>query len=282
MQRLLQYAQSCATGGRNVSKIRNAKTCQSELRDELPLSDALLNDPCVETVRLLTTFSASIHSVSFSPEMTLDCLVFPASADIVLIYRDVANAARSYRSQLPNTINGHYLVTVLGGNNLTETVDFRWNERFLFWHVVNDTRVQTSATVSGEEMTVPAWRILVYARRRQLADIDNGIAMNLNGQRRMWCDIHRLFLVKQSVHSDLICCVKGCSRTARWGCYGRGMPCQHSVCYVHGQDMISGNDVIHIQVNMLGRSLRLTRRVAQILIPSRTSWVPITSTLWLI
>ena len=33
------------------------------------------------------------------------------------------------------------------------------------------------------------------------------------------------------------------------------------MCYVHGQDVITGNDVIHIKVNMLGRLLRQTRRV---------------------
>jgi hypothetical protein len=263
LPRLLKYVQSCATGCRNYSTIRNAKVLECELRDDLSLSDRVLQDPCIETVRVLASLSSSIYAVSFSVEMNMESFVFPPTADVVLIFRDVSNAARSYRNSLPNTIDNHYLATVLAGDNLTETVDFRWNERFSFWHVVNAKidkhPVQQSSVVTHVELTVPAWRILVYVRRCQLTDIDNDISNNLNRQRRMKCNMHRLFLVKQSVRCDMKCCVKDCTRNARWGCYGRGVSCPHSVCFAHGKDIISGNDVVDVHVDMLGRSLPQNR-----------------------
>lgn len=230
--RLLQYAQWCANRCRNMSQIRNSQTCQSLLRDELPLSDRLLNDPCVETVRVLTSFSSSIYSLPFSSDMNLNCLSFPSTADIVFIYRNSTASAQCYQSPLPDVIDDRYLTTVLGGNNLTETVYFRWNERYSFWHVLNDTKGQTSTMVSGSEVIEPSWRILVYARRRQIMDIDNSMAMNLNGQRRMWCNVHRQFLIKQSVHCQLFCCVQGCTRNARWSCLGEACPVR-TQCVTH-------------------------------------------------
>jgi len=123
----------------------------------------------VQTVHTLTMISAAIHSVSFSSDMTFNQVILPTTAEVVLVHRDNVNVVRSDRSQLPKTLNEFYLPAVLGGEHLTGTVYFRWNERFQFWHVVTDSKVQTAEAVE-DKLCVPSWRILVYVQRRELAE----------------------------------------------------------------------------------------------------------------
>jgi len=113
------------------------------------------------------------------------------------------------------------------------------------------SRGQMATALDNGEFSVPHWCILVYARPLKLADMDAEISMNLTGQRRLWCNLHRLFLVKQPVQCDLTYCVKHCSRKARWACYGRGITCLHAVCLSHGKVGIAGSDIISVKVDML-------------------------------
>lgn len=69
--------------------------------------------------------------------------------------------------------------------------------------------------------------------------------MILTGQRRMLCNVHRLFLVKQPLNCTFTCCVKNCSRKASWSCIGRDMPCLSSVCFGHARgemDLLPDNN----------------------------------------
>ena len=110
-----------------MSKMKTATACQRDLRDELPLFDVfVLNDPCVQVVRVLAMFSTSVHSISFTHEVVLERLVFPPTADVVLIYRDKVNHQCCDQRLLPNTLKNFFLYMVLAGENVTDTVNFRW------------------------------------------------------------------------------------------------------------------------------------------------------------
>ena len=260
--KLLQFAQFCAGQGRNISKLRNAAECEKEIEDELPLATRLSTDPCVRVVTLLSSFSSAIFPISFSSDTILEHLMFPATAEIVIVYRTALNSRRSDRSTVLTELNGLHLVTVMGGEHVTDTMCFRWSERFHFWKVDTNTRTQTSHPIANDKFSVPDWRILIYARCCKQSYIDEKLAMNLNGQRRMWCDIHRAFLVRQPLSCELPCCVKDCSRSARFACLGRGDPCPHSICKRHGDDLVAGDDVVHIAVDMPGCRLRPSRTAA--------------------
>ena len=134
--------------------------------------------------------------------MTLNGIIMPTTADVVVVYRDNCDAKRCDRNRLPYTQEGFYLATVLGGENLTDTVYFRWNERYKFWHVAGDSKVQVSTGIHNS-LSVPCWRIMMYARRQELNEIDNTITMNLNGQRRMWCDVQYTWIISRETTCQL-------------------------------------------------------------------------------
>lgn len=75
----------------------------------------------------------------------------------------------------------------------------------------------------------------------------------------MYCGLHGRFLVKEPLSCDKPCCVNGCTRSSRWSCLGRGDPCSHSVYMRHGYNIITGDQVINIEVDMHGERLCATR-----------------------
>lgn len=82
--------------------------------------------------------------------------------------------------------------------------------------------------------------------------VNDEIQRNLNGQRRMRCEHHQLFLLKQPVSCDKVCCIKDCVRTARWVCNGRSTACFTAVCLKHGKEYINGETIADITFEIDG------------------------------
>lgn len=99
-------------------------------------------------------------------------------------------------------------------------------------------------------VSVTAWRVLVYARRRDVAAMDAEVTSGLKGQRKARCAVHDLYLVKQPMSCDSPCCVKECTRKARWQCQGGiPAPCPHALCLAHGNDVLKKASVMDVHVS---------------------------------
>lgn len=177
----------------------------------------------------------------------------------------VSSSARSLRCYVHLQLSSFHLLAVMDGENIMDTISFRWNEQYTFWHIHTTKGAETCTPLSDTNLHAANWRMLIYCRTRSLNELDESISLNLNGQRPMRCDLHDNWLVKQPVTCDMSCCVQDCTRNATWLCTG-GQTCCHALCYAHGMDLISSEKVINVSNNMSGTRLKRTH-----VTPSRES-----------
>jgi hypothetical protein len=260
-RRLLQYCQYAAGQAKNKSGIKNADACEKLIEEEL-LNRQLprCEHESVSVVSLLCCMSDKFVVKAYSEDRQLLDLLSEADAEVLVIF---CTGRRSSSQSIPHSVHNLHLMTVLGGENLTNVVVFRWNERFALWQVNRQDRQQTQSIQPNGEVLVPNWRILIYTRSRNVDYMNEQVTCSLNMQRRFRCDIHDTFLVKQPVTCQLQCCVRKCSRKARWACTARGQSCLHAVCWTHGRDLLSDDSVTDVEYGMSGRILRKSRTINQ-------------------
>jgi hypothetical protein len=263
VRKLLQFSQHFGVHSRNKSGLRDAAACEKAVVDELTrLKLPRGDDYCLSVVKLLSSMSSYVYTYSFSVGDILEHVLIPTSADVLFVYRTAANCRRSDRGALQCEFSGFHLHAVFGGEHLTNVVDFRWNSRCQFWQVKRNERTETHCLLSDSVVQVSNWKILVYARSRQVQFMNDQLKLNLGSQHRMYCDFHNLFLVKQPASCELPCSVQNCTRTAHWRCLARGEWCCNAVCLAHGKDLLGGDDVVIVQCGMSGRTLRPLRSAA--------------------
>ena len=254
VRKLLKFAQYCAGQASNCSGIRNANECEEATRAELVKRRLPMDNKCVSLVKLLMALASSIWCNAFSFANNIAQLSIPESAELVIIYN--SNRRQRMRDPVVTQLPEFTLVSIFSGPHLTENVYFRWNERFDFWKLTCHTKGQSHCTLAEQELIVPRWQLLVYAKKNDKAVMNQQLVSNLNAQQRMRCVVHKLFLVKQPLTCRLRCCVENCYRTARWTCTARGEKCGQSICLTHGQDICNGDAVVDIEIGMSGRRLQ--------------------------
>jgi predicted GIY-YIG superfamily endonuclease len=261
----LEFAKRCAGKGRHRTKIRNANMCETkimaELRQLAGTSSSKIDNPKCACM-LLGSISTDISCNTYKAGPISHNVTIPPSAEVVIVYRSGKDANRSFFDVLPGELEQYKLMMVLGGSLGTNHVSFRWNDCFKFWDVKRVGRKVDVITFDGSEVRMPTWRIIVYARTRSLVDMNMKTELNLGGQRRMWCQVHEQYLIKQPLRCSVRCCVRNCTRSARWSCNGRGTSvCAHAVCLPHGKRLTAGSERANIFVDMEG-SILSTKRAA--------------------
>jgi len=254
LMKLLRFVQYCAGQSANHSGIRNANECDQLTKSELTTRKISNSSKCVLLVDLLKSLSSSISAEAFSVEENLSELSPADTTSIFIVYRPAK--CRLVRESLVMEFDQFHLVCVLCGPHLTDTVFFRWNDGYTFWKITCKLKEQLKDCLAENSITVYNWQILVYARTVSKNVMNEQLECSLNAQQRMHCDYHKLFLVKQPLTCELGCCVKNCTRTARWRCMARGLLCVHGICLAHGTDLVNGDDVVQIEDGMDGRVLK--------------------------
>ena len=191
--------------------------------------------------------------------MNLEDLQIHEDSRAILLYRGKKTGGRTWRRPLVNNIvGGFHLMAVLSGDYMTNNFYFRWHERFAFWRIERDDRRQNCYKMPNLEqgLIIHDWKVLVYVKSRHIAYMNEQLELGLLGQRKMRCNDHDLFLVKQPLSCQVPCCTKGCTGMARWRCQGKSDICWHAICFPHGRDVIRGDVVVNIEANMAGRFIR--------------------------
>jgi hypothetical protein len=165
--------------------------------------------------------------------------------------RDVHN-----QSSLPIELGNYCSLSACGGDELCLPVQFfQWQPECRFWkatrNVNGQTKERTVCAVGSDCRTdFRDWRLLIYALRSNVSRLSDQLRKDLGGQEKIRCDIHRQFLVKQTMSCSVPCCVKDCVRTARWLCLGKGETCCNAVCWAHGKDILHRSDIVNVQMEM--------------------------------
>ena len=54
--------------------------------------------------------------------------------------------------------------------------------------------------------------------------------------------------------------MRNCLRKARWACIGGNVTCCHALCLAHGNDIITGEDIVDVSFNMSGGLLKTSNK----------------------
>jgi len=220
---------------------------------------------CQTVAHFLCAMSPNqIVSYKVPYETLVENVVIDHKLDVVWMYR-ISN--RVCTNVLPVQLGEYKLVAAFGNKTLSQFY-FRWHFNFKFWNVCRVDKHDQSATMTeagglhNSGLLFPLWQLFVYSNASKIESINNALLKSLGGQEKMYCNTHHLYLVKKSILCTAMCCVKHCTRNARWLCLARGLPCSHGICFCHGRDILRRNVVVNIEQDIAGRLLKSGARVS--------------------
>ena len=232
---------------------RNLKEAHEQTASEIARLQ-LVNRPvhCQMAAELLCALSPEHIKCYLVPSSCFvnDIVVDPTHT-IVIMYRLSCSV---YKNDVPFKIGQLRLVAAFGDRKLLDEFYFRWNCDLKFWKVTSRNHGQPYSSTKSE-FKCPRWQLLVYTNVLNIDSMSNTLKQSLGGQEKMLCADHNQFLVKQSIHCAISCCVELCERNARWRCLARGNFCSHAVCFSHGRDIMRSATVVDIVQGMKGRRL---------------------------
>jgi hypothetical protein len=180
-------------------------------------------------------------------------------------------------SDVRTTCANHRLLGVFAGDHQLPDFYFRWHHTGRFWKVSGRRTSQLPERTeyggeSGSVIHIPKWSLLIYVVNSSVDDMNHSLCMTLQGQDKMRCELHDLFLCKQSSSCRVVCAVRNCERFCRWQCTGKGEFCTAGVCLGHGKRLLQGDVVVNVVEDMEGDRLSGAHR--QVAEPSVTEDVP--------
>lgn len=187
--------------------------------------------------------------------VSVDWTDVPVDIDrpVLFVYR---LSERSDRNSIPLQLRSHKLFAVFAERENLSEFYFRWSSAFRFWkcrRLLQSQENEKTNSGGSDEVGLKCsnWQILVHVNDVNAEAMKSSLKMALGGQEKMLCSLHNRFLLKQSVHCRVACCVVGCDRNARWCCFGKTNPCRNGVCYSHGRDFMRSDLTVEIEQELV-------------------------------